>query len=70
MATKWQYMRSEVPSLEEMDNKLEYYGNLGWELVSTLHSTSTLRTTKSPTAPGEYEKTEGWILVFKQPRIV
>jgi hypothetical protein len=61
---KWQYLRDEIASLNELDEKLERQGSLGWELVSILHTTETMKTAdENILAP------EGWILVFKQPAV-
>jgi hypothetical protein len=61
---KWQYLRDEIASLDELDEKLTHQGGLGWELVSILHTTETTRTAdENILAP------EGWILVFKQPAV-
>jgi hypothetical protein len=59
---KWQYLRDDIASLDELDEKLKHRGGLGWELVSILHTMETKRTAdENILAP------EGWILLFKQP---
>jgi hypothetical protein len=64
---KWQYMRDEVKNLEELDKKLEHWGDLGWELVSTLHTKEVKRTPgEHKLAPSSYSETEGFILVLKR----
>jgi hypothetical protein len=59
---KWQYLRDDIASLDELEATLKHRGDLGWELVSIVHTTETKRTAdENILAP------EGWILVFKQP---
>jgi hypothetical protein len=59
---KWRYHRDDIGSLTELDTKLSYWGDLGWELVSVLHTQETGTTTdENILAP------ERWILIFKQP---
>jgi hypothetical protein len=64
---KWQYMRDGVANLDELDKKLAHWGDLGWELVSTLHTKMVKRTPgEHRLAPSEYADTEGFIIVLKR----
>jgi hypothetical protein len=59
---KWKYLRDEVGGMDELDSKLAHLGELGWELVSIIHTTDTGKSTdENILAP------ERWMLVFKQP---
>jgi len=61
-STKWQYMRDEASGLDELDEKLKHWGNLGWELASII------QTTESGKPEDENILTpERWLLVLKQP---
>jgi hypothetical protein len=58
---KWQYKRDQVPGLEELDSKLEHWGNLGWELASIVQTTD-------DGIEGNILGPEVWVLVLKQPK--
>ena len=59
---KWRYLRDDIANLDELDEKLKDRGDLGWELVSILHTTETTRR-----ADENILVPEGWLLLFKQP---
>ncbi len=61
--TKWQYMRDSVVGLEELDSKLQHWGNLGWELAGIIE---TVGDEKNENILGP----ETWVLVLKQPKPV
>jgi hypothetical protein len=52
-------MRDEIAGLDELDDKLAYWGNLGWELVTLVHTTK-------PTDENILAA-EVWMLILKQP---
>jgi hypothetical protein len=60
---KWQHLRDEVHTEEELDGKLQYWGSLGWELVSVCY----VRTDYGLAATGEAQAPPPWKLFFKQP---
>ena len=60
--TKWHYVRDDIASLHDLDGKLSERGNLGWELVSVLHT----QEKKNP-AEENILAPVGWTLIFKQP---
>ena len=60
-AVKWRYLRYELANLEELDEKLNHWGGLGWELVSVIHTQELKKTAENILVP------EGWTLMFKQP---
>lgn len=37
---KWQYLRDDVSSVNDLDEKLAHWGGQGWELVSAIPSGS------------------------------
>ena len=59
---KWQYFRDEVPDLKALDDKLLHLGNLGWELVSVIHTRDS-----GNTASENILAPEVWVLIVKQP---
>jgi hypothetical protein len=60
--TKWRYTRDDITDLKQLDDRLTERGNLGWELVTILHSKEA-KTTEDQNilAPAK------WTLLFKQP---
>jgi len=58
--TKWQYLRDDIATLNDLDVKLRHWGALGWELATILHASETKRD-ENILAP------EVWMLIFKQP---
>jgi hypothetical protein len=60
--TKWRYTRDDITDLSQLDDRLVERGNLGWELVTILHSEEA-KTTEDQNilAPPK------WTLLFKQP---
>src|SRR5450631_939872 len=42
----WKYMRDEVDDLKAIEDMLNHWGNLGWELVNVIHAPDTLGTTE------------------------
>ncbi len=60
---KWQYLRDEVDTVDELDEKLKHWGSHGWELASLVHAKRETTTTEETNilAP------EVWMLVLKQP---
>ncbi len=58
--TKWQYVRDDISSLDDLDARLTHWGARGWELVTILHASET-KTDKNILGP------EVWMLVLKQP---
>jgi hypothetical protein len=65
---KWQYLRDEVHSMRELDEKLGHWGNLGWELVEILHERHVEMVRKGG-GPGEMSRTDTWNLILKQPGV-
>jgi hypothetical protein len=62
---KWQYSRDVVSGLDQLDTRLEHWGDLGWELVSMIH------TTETASQANESENilaAEKWMLILKQPK--
>jgi hypothetical protein len=59
---KWQYLRDEVGGMDELDSKLAHWGELGWELVSIIHTTETGKPSDE-----NILTPERWMLVLKQP---
>ena len=35
---KWKYLRENMATLDDLDDKLKHWGGLGWELVTILHT--------------------------------
>jgi hypothetical protein len=59
---KWQYLRDDMATIDDLDARLKHWGGLEWELVTILHTNEMQR------APDEnILAPEGWILLFKQP---
>jgi hypothetical protein len=60
--TKWQYLRDEIGTLDELEERLSQRGRTGWELVSVVATPGTKTTPdENILAP------EIWMLIFKQP---
>jgi hypothetical protein len=61
----WRYFRDKVNSLDHLDQKLQHWGGVGWELVTILHE-------RSEGLPNEEnilqtpEIVDTWTLIFKQ----
>jgi len=54
---KWKYLRENMATLDDLDDKLKHWGGLGWELVTILHTNEMKRAAdENILAP------EGWIL--------
>jgi len=65
---KWQYLRDDVHSLDELDTKLGHWGTLGWELVTILYEREVeMLQGRDVLAPPTYSRTDTWSLILKQP---
>jgi hypothetical protein len=59
---KWRYTRDDFADLSQLDEKLSHWGDLGWELVTVLHSPEASKTEdQNILTPAK------WTLLFKQP---
>ncbi len=62
---KWQYMRDEVDSDDEADEKLAHWGSLGWELVTAQRKTGF--DIGNPIRGESGHHWVSWHLIFKMP---
>lgn len=60
---RFQYLRDEVDSLAEADQKMAHWDTLGWELVSVCH----VNDSGNYAAGEEKQPSPSWVLFFKQP---
>jgi hypothetical protein len=59
---KWRYTRDDFADLSQLDERLSHWGDLGWELVTVLHSPEASKTEdQNILTPAK------WTLLFKQP---
>ena len=58
---KWQYLRDEVETEAQLDEKLAQLGELGWELVAVCYTEPKFSVT------GEAEPFSPWKLFLKKP---
>lgn len=59
---KWEYRRDEVGAESELDERLQKWGELGWELVGICYLDA------SYSLKGDEEPFHPWKLFFKRPR--
>ena len=61
----WEYLRDDVHSEDELDEKLQHWGLSGWELVSVCY----VRDSGGLAASGEAQADPPWKLFFKRPAV-